>query len=148
MIATSLDSQPEWLQASVTEESGYLYFTGRSEAGRDQLQVEEQAYAQALTRMRATLREGVRTEVEAELGKKAAREEKVVRILNQSVEGLDLKGAMPLERYWERLAFPGNDGLDYAYRVAMRVRISKAQFEALRKQAHQACVEQMTTGAL
>ncbi|MNT47366.1 hypothetical protein D3C72_1840750 [compost metagenome] len=48
-----------------------------------------------------------------------------------------------MERYWERVAVPVDDGTAYAYRVALLVRMRKEQFEATRARAYKTIAQQV-----
>jgi len=138
VVASSSESQPRWLAATTSEDAGFMFFVGRADGVRDLSACENQAEAQVRTVIRGELRERLRREFEASYGKTlAGKREAFDKALASSLAELALDGITPVERYWERLEIPVDDGVTYAYRMALLVRIPKARFEATRAQTYQ-----------
>lgn len=144
VVAASAQSQPRWLAAKTSEESGYLYFVGRADGVKDLSTGERQAEVQARSVIRGELREHLRREFEQGHGRALdGKREALDQALSTQLSELSLEGLTPVERYWERLEVPVDDGTTYAYRLALRVRIAKDRFEATRAQAYRRVATQV-----
>lgn len=144
VIEASSQTPPRWLDAGTSEQGEVMFFVGKADGARDLSVAENLAEAQAKTVIRAELRERLRREFETGLGKmpNAKRESLEVALVN-GLADLDLTGMTPVERYWERIEVPVDDGTAYAYRLALRVRMAKNRFEATRAQAYQSVASQL-----
>jgi hypothetical protein len=144
VIDSSAETRPQWLSATASEDPSHLFFVGRADGARDLSMGETQAEAQVRTVIRGELREQLRREFEASYGKSlAGKREAFDTALVSGVAELTIDGLTSVDRYWERLEVPVDDGTTYAYRMALRVRISKARFEATRAQVYQRVMTQV-----
>lgn len=144
VVEASSQTPPRWLDAGTSEQGELMFFVGKADGARDLSVAENLAEAQAKAVIRAELRERLRREFEAGLGKMPnAKRESLEVALVKGLADLDLTGMTPVERYWERLEVPVADGTAYAYRLALRVRMPKNRFEATRAQAYQAVANQL-----
>lgn len=144
VVAASSVDQPRWIEATSSEDARYRFFVGRADVAADLSSGEAQAEAQAKDYLRGELREQLRRDFEASLGASLpGKREALDRALTASLGELELKGLVPVDRYWERLEVSVDDGMRYGYRLALRLRISKEGYEATRLRAQRAVASQI-----
>ena len=144
VLEASSQTPPRWLEAKTSEQGEVMFFVGRADGMRDISIAENQAEAQAKAVIRAEVRERLRREFEAGPGKMAKDKRESFEVaLMKEIADLDLNGVTPVERYWERIEVPVADGTTYAYRLALRVRMTKNRFEATQAQAYQSIASQI-----
>lgn len=137
IMSASADERPEWLDATRREHDGHYYFVGYVDRARDVSQGEDAAEAQARARIRASLKDEV-TRAHCPSHDASPHEHPFEKALSQHVAALPLKGATPVQRYWERYEVPAEDGTIYAYRLWMLMRMPRARFDEVRHQVHEA----------
>lgn len=144
VVASSAEAQPRWIDAKASEDARYKFFVGRTDVAADLSSGEAQAESQVRSFIRGEIREQLRREFEASLGASLPGKREVLdRALTASLGELELEGLAPVERYWERLEVPVDDGLRYAYRLALRLRIPKDRYEATRVRAQRTVASQI-----
>lgn len=137
VVAASDAAPPSWVQAARSEDAENLFFVGQAEGAQDLSEGEGQAEAQARETIYAELRRDLQRQFETGAGfGRALPREVLDRALTSGLQELDLGEPVPVMRYWERLAIPVDDGVAYAYRLALRVKVSKKDFVRYREQAH------------
>ena len=139
VVAASSEDQPRWLGTKASEDARFKFYVGRTDVASDLSSGESLAEAQVRAVIRAEIRDMVRRDVEARLGASlAGKREALNQALTASLDAVELKGLAPVERYWERLEIEVDDGMRYAYRLALFVRMPKEGFEATRAEAYRA----------
>lgn len=144
VVAASASIPPVWLKSAVSEDAETMFFVGCAEGARDLSRGEDQAESHAKTLIYAALRRDLQRQFDAALhSKQASDPEALDHALTSSLERLDLAGAVPVNRYWERLAVPVDDGVTYAYRLSLRFKMPKSDFARCRAQAYEQAAIQL-----
>jgi hypothetical protein len=144
-LNASADNRPDWLQTDSFERDGFRYFVGSASDVIDLNQGLESADLQARKAIVATVQADLRREFAPRL---KGRSEKTVQAfessLSASISGLQPKGIMHVNRYWERSRAPQGSGDLYRYQMSLLVRISKVEYTRIWEHAFQELSRQLS----
>lgn len=139
-VVETSSSKPDWLEKRSLERGDQLLFVGSVNSVADLSLGEEQAEYQAKKTIASSIRETFQREFSTALTG-ANRMDGNSRLgqalesaLSASTDRVQVRGVLPVERFWERLEMQTEDGVTYGYNVSMLVRMSKQDYERAKNQ--------------
>ena len=142
----SADSRPDWLQARSFERDGFRYFVGSASDVADLTQGLESAEVEARKAILSAVQADLRREFAASLkGRSESAVQAFESSLSASLAGMQPKGVMHVNRYWERARAPQGSGDLYRYQMSLLVRISKVEYARMWEQGFRELNRQLAT---
>ena len=145
-LNASAENRPDWLQTSSFERDGFRYFVGSANEVMDLTQGLESAETEARKVILSTVQADLRQEfAPGLLGRSESAVQAFESSLSASIAGLQPKGVMHVNRYWERKrALQGSSGA-YRYQMSLLVRISKVEYARMRELAFRQLSRQLAS---
>ncbi|HEY9766380.1 MAG TPA: hypothetical protein V6C82_08435 [Chroococcales cyanobacterium] len=156
VVEASASERPDWLEKRSLEDSKDIVFVGAVQGVRDLGLGEEQAEYQAKKVIASSIREVFQGEFNSATegtNRLLDRESSLGQAIQSAISGItdrvQVRGVLPVERYWQRTETVIDDGVANGYNVWLKVKINKADYDRAKNQAYQdlANVEQIKSDA-
>lgn len=139
MVEASRTNKPDWVEKRLIEQTSDLYFVGTIASVKDLTLGEEQAEYQAKKTIASSIQESFEREFSsATSGSNATAAagvlgQRLESALSASTSRVQVRGIVPVERYWERVETVTDDGVASSFNVAVMVRLSRAEYDRARR---------------